>query len=438
MRTKEVSLVSFDGTERESATLARPERRQDLLDLVARGGTFIPRGAGLSYAAASMAEGTVSVDMSRLDRLLAFDAETGEVTVEPGVTVGALTDFLARRGRELPVVPGYPDITVGGCIAFDVHGKSQFHSGNFGRWVLELGLFHPSHGEQSCGPHAKPDLFALTLGGMGLTGIITWARLRTAPLQGHAVEVEAVAVDDLTAAAELMRARAASVSCTYSWNNLNRRRARFGRGVVYLEKHVEGSAEGGPKRRRFEIRQRFPLAIWGRPTAAMILSIYERLARRQSRRRLALRPALFPIEGLEGYYAAFGSRGFREYQIIVPFEAWGRFTESLEDLLAKNPAPITLGSLKLFDGLGRNLTFCGSGICLAIDVPATATAARLFIEIDRLAIDLGACVNLSKDSRISAELCRRIFPQYEAFRTALRTYDPEARCMSRLRTRVGV
>jgi decaprenylphospho-beta-D-ribofuranose 2-oxidase len=170
----------------------------------------------------------------------------------------------------------------------------------------------------------------------------------------------------------------------------------------------------------------------------MILAIYERLVRRKSRRRLALRPALFPIEGLEGYYAAFGSRGFREYQIIVPFAAWEPFVHAIEALLAEAPVPVTLGSLKLFDGVGRNLTFCGSGICLAIDAPATASAARLFAEIDRLAIDLGACVNLSKDSRISAELCRQLFPQYEAFRTALRAYDPEARCTSRLRTRVGV
>ena len=137
MLSDATAITSFDGTESVVARLARPERYRDLEALVARG-PAIARGAGLSYCAASVGQSALGIDMTRFDRLLAFDELAGLVTVEAGLRVGALTEFLAGRGHFLPVLPGYPAITVGGCLAFDVHGKSQHHSGNFSESVASL------------------------------------------------------------------------------------------------------------------------------------------------------------------------------------------------------------------------------------------------------------------------------------------------------------
>src|SRR4051812_9593684 len=111
-----LELDSFDATEHTSGSGVRPERRRDLRAGVERGGPFIARGAGLSYCAASMGDGVLSSDMSRLDRVLGFDPDDGTIRVEPGLTVGALTELLEARGRWLPPLPGYPTISVGGCV----------------------------------------------------------------------------------------------------------------------------------------------------------------------------------------------------------------------------------------------------------------------------------------------------------------------------------
>lgn len=437
LRAISLELQSFDGTERSSGRSVRPERRRDLGTAVEAREPFIARGAGLSYCAASMGNGVLSVDMTRLDRVLSFGAASGEITVEPGLGVGVLSELLEARGRWLPPLPGYPTISVGGCVAFDVHGKSQLHSGTFGDWVQRLTLLHPAHGELAVSPTEHRDLFELTIGGMGLTGLITSVTLKTAPLPGPALEVQPVAVRNLYEAPALMEESAAAVDCLYSWHDLTRSRSELGPGLVFLERFV--SAHPEPRGRpRLPLSARAPLGLWSRPFAALALGGYRATQRTDRPRVLPLRQALFPIEGLEMYYFAFGTNGFREYQVIVPKDQWSRFLDGFKALLERVRFPITLASLKLFQGTARNLAFGGTGVCLALDVPAVPATKPFFAALDELSNRHGGCVNLSKDSRIDAETCRRLFPGHQRFASALEAYDPARLCQSSLRERIGV
>jgi decaprenylphospho-beta-D-ribofuranose 2-oxidase len=437
VRTIAQSLRSFDGTERTEGRGARPERRRDLAPAIASDAPFIARGAGLSYCAASMGDGVLSVDMMRLDRVLAFDPATGVITVEPGLSVGVLTDLLATRGRWLPPLPGYPSISVGGCVAFDVHGKSQLHSGTFGDWVLRLQLLHPAHGELECSRTEHPDVFELTVGGMGLTGLITSVTLKTAPLPGSALEIEVVPVASLYEAPAMMSEAASNVACLYSWHDLTHSGRELGPGIVFVERFVEARL-AARRRPLLDVSTRAPLGLWSRPFATLALRGYRATQRPGRPRLLPLRQALFPIYGLEVYYFAFGGRGLREYQVIVPHERWSAFLDGLRPLLASARLPITLTSLKLFAGNARHLRFNGTGVCLALDVPAVPAALRFFGAVDELASRHGALINVSKDSRVERETCRRLFPDYDTFANELRAFDPARRCRSRLRERLGV
>ena len=435
----QAELTSFDGTETARTHIARPELYRDLHTILDRtfGRTLIARGAGLSYPAASFGRTSVSVDMTRFNRLLAFDPASGLVQVEPGLSIGALAEFLEKIGRYAPVLPGYPDITVGGCVAFNVHGKSQFHSGTFLDWIESVDIFHPDRGAVHCSRNGNADLFDLTVGGFGLTGIITAVQLRTKLLEGSAIRVEPIPVPDLIEAVSVMLAQASQVSCLYSWHNLNNQRG-FGAGVIYAETFVKGLAPQSAKSRFCSPHRRWFLPLWNNlstPTAMRLYRWKEAAAKPILRN---LRAAAFPIEGLEYYYAAFGKRGFREYQIIVPFDSWTAFVQDLRRLLAEARVPITLASLKLFKGARRHLSFSGEGVCLAIDLPATQASLRLFASLDGLARKYGGIPNLSKDSRIDAALCKELFPAYTEFFNRLIDYDPERRFQSKLRERIGV
>jgi decaprenylphospho-beta-D-ribofuranose 2-oxidase len=434
-------LPSFDGTESVRGEILRPDRYNQLF-LALRGETpSIPRGSGLSYCNASAAPGTRSISSLAFDRILHFDDETGRIVVEPGIRVGALLRFVAARGWYLPVVPGHPEITVGGCIGFDVHGKSHYHGGSFSRWVEELVIFHPDHGELRCSRQTEPDLFFLTLGGFGLTGFVTSAALRLGKMpQGTHVVRRRIAVKNLLETLDSMESHGSTASSLYSWNDLTRSGPAFGKGFVYVEHLDRGGDRPSSDElfRRLDPTRRAPwrLPLWNRLTTPPVNRCYSSWQALGSKAVLDVSSAAFPINGKESYYALFGSRGLREYQMLVPRSAWSFIVQSLESLLRRAKISPTLGSTKLFAGSSRFLNFSGSGICLTLDVPATPPALLLFRELDRLVIEAKGIVNISKDSRLSRRVVERMFPHYASFRSKLLGYDPNARFDSMLRRRL--
>src|SRR5262245_36078716 len=124
------SLVSFDGGSRAEASVQRPDR-YSFFHASQQAVYSIARGAGLSFSSASFGPATVTVDLRAFNRILDFDATNGVVEVEMGLSLGELFHFLKKRDFYLPVQPGYPAITVGGCIAADVHGKNAARDGTF-------------------------------------------------------------------------------------------------------------------------------------------------------------------------------------------------------------------------------------------------------------------------------------------------------------------
>ncbi len=114
---------SFDDGVVERAVYSRPDRYRMIKSDVGDG-PRIARGGGYSYAAASFGGGSRVVEMRAFDRVLRFDPERRLIEVEAGATLEDVLTFTAPRGLYLPVQPGYPAITVGGCLAANVHGSA--------------------------------------------------------------------------------------------------------------------------------------------------------------------------------------------------------------------------------------------------------------------------------------------------------------------------
>ncbi|HKB46127.1 MAG TPA: FAD-binding oxidoreductase, partial [Ktedonobacterales bacterium] len=146
-------------------------------------------GQGRSYGDCCLNDGGALIPTGFLDRFISFDAASGVLRCEAGITLGEVLALVAPRGWFLPVVPGTKHVSMGGAIANDIHGKNHHRAGSFGRHVRRFELLRSS-GRLECAP--GDELFAATVGGLGLTGLITWAEIQLRRIPGPAVRSESI------------------------------------------------------------------------------------------------------------------------------------------------------------------------------------------------------------------------------------------------------
>jgi decaprenylphospho-beta-D-ribofuranose 2-oxidase len=393
---------------------------------------IIPQGAGLSYAAASFSPHATVIEHQHLNRILSFDATAQTIEVEAGIELGALYEFLAPRDFYLPVQPGHPRITVGGCIASDAHGKNQFRDGTFKSQVRSLRLFHPLHGTLDASRSLCHEIFDLTCGGYGLTGNILSATLRLTPLPSRAVNVTVIPLDEAEGIADQLENIASTHDLVYTWHNFTDQR-RFGHSCIVCGAFAPdtGSFEqsllqhsGGRLTSRTRGSWRVP--FFNSLSVPVFNRAYMFAGRiRKKRARAPLRRFLFPVEPKEAYFRLFGKRGFMEYQVIVPRFAYPEFVRDVRQRLFRKPIPITLASAKYFGGDSQLLRFTGSGVCLVLDFPRTVDGKKFAEYLDQLLPVFGARPNIIKDSRLPAEVVARTYSEYEYFRQRLRDFDPK-------------
>jgi len=438
---KKSKLFSFDGCDNVVAYVSKPDRYHNLFESIKNSNKIIARGSGLSYCNASANIDSTSIDTERFNRILHFDLDNGYIEVESGLKLGSLLDFVVSNGYYLSVLPGHPMITIGGCVAFNVHGKSQFNSGNFINCVKKLRIYHPEHGEFECSREKNADLFFLTIGGFGLTGFITSITIKLEKLLGNHINLRRVQVKNLFESVDILNKYAESSRNVYSWNNLNLNGSKFGLGTVYIEtiENIDRNIKSdyqflGPRQRRF-----IPLNLFNNTTTRLInigYALKERLKPKEE--MINIYDGSFPINKKEIYYKFFGSVGFREYQMLIPRNSFENFVIDIQKEIKNFGICITLGSLKLFKGNTNYLNFSGDGICLTINVPAKKQTNLLFENIDKIVCKYKGLANLAKDSRLSEKVIKNMYSEFNKFKKELNNYDPEKRFYSNLRQRINV
>jgi decaprenylphospho-beta-D-ribofuranose 2-oxidase len=438
-------------TEPTVAQVARPRSADDVARLVkdAPAAGLIARGLGRSYNNAAQNAGGLVLSTGAMNQILSFDPQSGVAVCEPGVSLEQLMATLLPRGWFVPVTPGTRQVTVGGAIAADVHGKNHHVAGSFARHVLSFDLLTADGAVTTVTPDSEPELFWATAGGMGLTGIILRASVQMKSVETSRLIVDTVRTANIDDTMAYLSSTDKDYDYTVAWTDCLATRGSLGRSVITSGDFATMSEVR--YRDREQPLEFKPSALFTAPpvfpsgliNAWSVRALNEAYFRRAPRRRTGeiqtIGKFFHPLDGIRNWNRAYGPAGFRQYQFVVPFTSSDVVRRALERISALR-APSFVTVLKRFgDGDAGMLSFPMAGWTLALDFPArTPWLAQLLGELDDMVLEAGGRLYLAKDSRIPAELMPAMYPRYDEFRALRARIDPAGIFRSDLARRLSL
>ena len=421
---------------------AVPAVSGDLAALLAEG--YLPRGMGRSYGDAGLpAPGRRSVNSRRLDRLISFNPYSGVVDAEAGVSLRSLLAVALPRGFFLPVTPGTMDVSLGGALASNVHGKNHHHAGSIERFVQELEVATPA-GHFTCSPEILPELFHATVGGYGLTGFITRAKLRLKPVDTAQVEALRIRAPGLDSMFALLSKHDSDFEYSVAWLDTLARGRSLGRGVLMLGNHAPASGRGKAEdlvhREKAKLKVPFamPAILLNRPSLAAFNGVFYRFSP-AGRSRESFEAYFYPLDRIQDWNLLYGKQGFFQYQCAIPDPKGEDGIAAALEFLGKARLGAFLSVLKRCGDDHALIPFCKKGYTLALDVPWRGQSTLDALDrLDELVIRYGGRVYLTKDARLKPAAFKAMYPEARAWMDVVRKYNPEARSASLMAERLGL
>ena len=388
--------------------------------LPAAAGTLLPYGNGRSYGDSCLNDGGNVLCTRGLDRFMAFDAVSGVLRCEAGVLLSEVLALCLPQGWFLPVSPGTKYATVGGAIANDVHGKNHHVAGSFGSHVRAFELLRSDGERRLCTARENPEWFAASIGGLGLTGLITWAEIQMKRVPGPWLATETHKFGGLDEFFALSSGPEGRHEYTMAWVDCASSGAALGRGLFTNAEHAPtppGAAE--PAAGRLAMPFTPPLSLVnGLSLRAFNWLYYHRQQAKLRRALLHYDPVFYPLDGIRQWNRMYGPRGFLQHQCVIPpAEARGGIEALLREIAASGQGSF-LAVLKQFGDKPSPgmLSFPRSGATLALDFPnAGEKTFRLLERLDAVVAAAGGAVYPAKDARMSGAHFRQFFPAWERF-----------------------
>ncbi len=420
MRWNETEIGGWGRVLRGESTLARPERQAHLRAILQQG-PLPAIGNRRSYNDAPLNTGGRAIDMTRLDRILAFDPDSGVLEAEAGIRIGEIARLFAPRGWIPAVLPGTGLATLGGCIAQDVHGKSHHLDGSFGQHVQAVTLLQGGKRVVAT-PARNKALFRATMGGVGQTGVILSARIALARCPGTAMRVSESRVESWDAFIALLdRARAPHV---VGWIDTAATGAALGRGIL---EEAEFSASRLPwpvKARRLGLDA--PGFVISGPTVRAFNALYWRRVPPEGRiRTRPMADFFFPLDRIGDWNRLYGKRGLYQFQAVVPPSGAEALRLMLERVARAGLASPLAVLKRMGPGRAGHLSFPMEGYSLALDFPARPGARALVEALGQSTLEAGGRLYLAKDALATPGMIREMYPERAEWAAICARHDPQ-------------
>ena len=398
----------------------------------------LSRGLGRSYGDASLPPGDQPdvLNTTFADRILAFDGETGVIRAESGLSLNELNRLLMPRGYFTPVSPGTKFVTMGGMVAADVHGKNQHKDGNFGDHVLSLKMRVADGRIVECSADRHPDLFAATIGGMGLTGHILEVEFGLRRIPSAWIWQESRRIHDIDEFQDALESAAPEWPYTMGWIDCLARGDDMGRGILMTGRWADrNEAPPKPPKQRFQPKLRFDWPSW--VLNGMTIRLFNELYYRKQWRAVSSglvshESFYYPLDAIRSWNRMYGRRGFTQYQCVLPREAGRSSARRVLEVLTARGGASFLCVIKDFGREGKGvLSFPRPGITLALDIAIRDDTQALVDALNEQVLQEGGRIYLAKDSFTRREHFEAMEEsRLHEFRAIRDRWDPQRRFRS--------
>ena len=392
-----------------------PRWRTDPLPACAAN-SLLPYGRGRSYGDCCLNDGGGLLPTSALDHFITFDEQAGLLRCEAGLTLGDILELIVPRGWFLPVTPGTRHATVGGAIANDVHGKNHHADGTFGRHVTRLELLRSDGQRIVCGPDENPEWFAATVGGLGLTGLITWAEFRLKPIASRAIEQQQIRFASLSEYRDIAAESDAEWTYTVAWVDCLSKGRELGRGVLFRGRHAQGGElTGRPERSRLAVPFELPVSLVNGASIRLFNRLYYAThPTRVQSREVDYGPFFYPLDNIAHWNRLYGRRGLYQFQCAIP-EAEFDAMHELFERIAQSGQGSMLAVLKRFGDIPSPglLSFPRPGLTLALDFANRGERTRRLLgELEDVVAQAGGALYPAKDALMRPETFQQAYPRW--------------------------
>ncbi|TAN18641.1 MAG: FAD-binding oxidoreductase [Chitinophagaceae bacterium] len=407
--------------------------------------SYIPRGNGRCYGDASLGEKIIST--LAFDHMISFDHVLGILECESGVTLDQILEVIVPKGWFLPVTPGTKFITVGGAIASDVHGKNHHVEGSFSNHIIDMDIMLASGEIITCSENFNREVFEISCGGMGLSGIILRAKFKLKKITSSLIRQTQIKAYDLHELLELFR-EYKSHPYTMAWIDCLKGGDQFGRGILMAGEHAD-------REELTEKQQKYPLAasndtLFTFPgnLPSFLLNeysvksfnyfYYHKNIKKITNNTVPYDPFFFPLDKILKWNRGYGKKGFLQYQFVLPMENSERgMTDILHRIHSKEMGSF-LAVFKVFGKQSRLISFAMEGCTLALDFPIRRGLFSFLDELDKVILDYGGRLYLTKDARMKPDIFWNSYPGVQEFYELIKKYNPDYKFRSLQSDRLGI
>jgi FAD/FMN-containing dehydrogenase len=354
-----------------------------------------------------------------MDRFIHFDSDTGVLRCESGITLYEILKLVVPQGWFLPCTPGTGFATLGGALANDVHGKNHHTSGSFGDHVRAFELVRSTDESLMCTPDTNPELFRATIGGLGLTGLVTWIEIQLAPIRNAWLWTESHRFENLGAFWPLNAEAEQRWPYTVAWIDCLAKGSAQGRGVLFCGQHAAAQSDWPvyrQRQRKFPVMP--PVSLVNHLSLRSFNAAYFRQPVYPEGKVSHFIPYFYPLDGIQNWNRIYGRRGFFQYQCVIPPENAQSGIPHLLSAIANSGQGSFLAVLKSFGNRAAPglLSFSRPGTTLALDFPNKGDITQaLLMRLDEIVAEAGGALYPAKDARMPAWMFRASYPQWESF-----------------------